>query len=808
MAGPRAHFPGFSTTLISLSRGGEPDRENEIAKTPTANTGTRRNARIRAYFVAVALVAGPATAPAQELPGVEEVEEARAATAVQRAELSERLDALRRSLAETGDDRALAAELRREIEFVERIDRLQADQQAAIHQADRLARAHEAVERKLAAGPAAQLSGEPPYRIDVLDAVWDALDAQRERLALLESAVERAASELDTARDRLEAQERERRAAKEKMSDVERLDDEAERARRRRALHLAELESQLAASRRELSELQAENAKRSLAVQAGAAAVVNETVSWVEKRLAVSPEDLDARIEDIEGARFDLERALDRAKNELAAAERRFANAQERAADAEPSSLTLAAELDARQQQQRRALRRVEFLERKSARLDTAEDWWRRRFRVLGGEVSNTELRAWKLELAALLEESQRARRLEETRLIELRNEGEGLRRELDAARAASRPETRWLAERERQLAAVIEIYASELQDVGQSARLLERTRDEIDRRDTGLTAAEQIAWMTERGRALWQTELIAIDDRPITAGKIATALALLLAGFWLSRRLSSLLGRTLRRRAHFQEGAAAAFQSLLFYVLVITFLLVALRTANIPLTVFTIAGGALAIGIGFGSQNLVNNFISGLILLVERPIKVGDLVHVEGTEGWVDEIGARSTIVRTFDNTNIIVPNSKFLETNVVNWTLVDPVVRTHVDVGVAYGSDLREVARILEHAVREHGQVLADPAPFVRFMEFGESALQFRSYFWLRMGRSTDRLRIQSDLRFRIDHLFRDAGIEIAFPQRDLHLRSAAPLHVEVAPRETSAHPGGPRPAAGGREGGLAGS
>ncbi len=750
-----------------------------------------------AVFVAVALSFGALGATAQDLPGTEEVEEARAATAAQRAQLSEQLQALERSLAEAGEDGVLADELRREIELIERIDRIQADQQAAIHQADRLARAHEEVERKLAAGPAEHLSGEPPYRIDVLDAVWGALEAQRQRLTLLEAAVERAAAELDSARRRLEAQERERRAAKQKMSDAERLDDEAERARRRRDLRHEELESQLAASRRELSELQVENARRSLAVQAGTAAVVNQTVAWVETQLAVSPEDLEAPLQEIERARFDLGRALGRAKNELAAAEQHFAATEARATEAEAPSETIAAELDARQQEQRGALRRVEFLERKQARLDTVEEWWRRRFRVLSGAVSNTQLRAWKQELAVLLDEWQRARRLEDTRLSELRNEDEALRRELETARAARAPRARWLAERQRQLEAVVGLYASEIQDVAQSARLLERTLREIERRDTGLSLAEQIAWFAERGRALWRTELTAIDDRPITAGKIAMALVLLVAGFWFSRRLARLLGRALRRRAHFEEGAAAAFQSLLFYVLVIAFLLIALNTANIPLTVFTIAGGALAIGIGFGSQNVVNNFISGLILLVERPIKVGDLVHVEGTEGWIDNIGARSTLVRTFDNTNIIVPNSKFLETNVVNWTLVDPIVRTHVDVGVAYGSELREVARILDHAVREHGQVLGDPEPFVRFMDFGESALQFRTYFWLRMGRGTDRLRIQSDLRFRIDHLFREAGIEIAFPQRDLHLRNASPVRVEmVAPAERprASRPGAP--------------
>ncbi len=290
---------------------------------------------------------------------------------------------------------------------------------------------------------------------------------------------------------------------------------------------------------------------------------------------------------------------------------------------------------------------------------------------------------------------------------------------------------------------------------------------------------------------AIWRFELFALEARPITAGTIVTALVLFVLGYLVSRRLSRLVGRLLTRQFGIEAGIASAFQGLAYYFLLGLFLLLALKMVNIPLTAFTVLGGAIAIGVGFGSQNVVNNFISGLILMLERPIKVGDIIEVDGTYGTVERIGARSTRIKTFANIHIIVPNSSFLEKNVINWTHTDDRVRTSVDVGVAYGSPTREVDRLIRRVLKEHGRILDKPAPTVLFTEFGDSALIFRAYFWLRVAVMMDRRRIESDVRYRIDHLFREAQIEIAFPQRDVHLAVSQPIPVRMVsddPEETS--------------------
>jgi small-conductance mechanosensitive channel len=296
------------------------------------------------------------------------------------------------------------------------------------------------------------------------------------------------------------------------------------------------------------------------------------------------------------------------------------------------------------------------------------------------------------------------------------------------------------------------------------------------------LDLGERLAHWWQRVTGVWNYVLMTVEESSITVGKVIVALLLLVLGAWMSRRLSRLFARRVLRRFKLEEGAVAALQTLTSYLLLLAFFLWALWLVNIPLTVFTFLGGAVAIGIGFGSQNIVNNFMSGLILIAERPVKVGDLIDIDGTYGRVETIGPRSTRVRSGDNTHVILPNSTLLESKVLNWTVSDNVIRTSMDVGVAYGSDVAEVKRRLEQALAESERVLETPAPEILFIDFGDNALLFRALFWTRVSMPLDQARAQSEVRFRVDALFREAGVEIAFPQRDVHLDAAGPLEVRV--------------------------
>ncbi len=285
-----------------------------------------------------------------------------------------------------------------------------------------------------------------------------------------------------------------------------------------------------------------------------------------------------------------------------------------------------------------------------------------------------------------------------------------------------------------------------------------------------------------QRVAAVWNFQLMAISGRPLTVGKVTIAVLVLLIGIPIAKVVTRKIAHRVFTRIGLEPGSAAAFQTLSFYVVVVFLTVFALWVSEIPLTVFTLAGGAIAIGVGFGSQKIVNNFISGLILLAERPIKVGDLIEVGETFGEVESIGARSTKIKSSDNYHIIVPNGAFLEQNVINWTHSDNLVRIALQVGVAYGSPTRRVEELIHRAIRESGRALIPPEPVVLFEDFGDSALVFDARFWITMKRPMDRRRALSEVRFRIDDLFRESGIVIAFPQRDVHLDTLQPLRVHL--------------------------
>jgi small-conductance mechanosensitive channel len=204
---------------------------------------------------------------------------------------------------------------------------------------------------------------------------------------------------------------------------------------------------------------------------------------------------------------------------------------------------------------------------------------------------------------------------------------------------------------------------------------------------------------------------------------------------------------------------------------------------AGIDMSKFAILAGALGVGIGFGLQNIVNNFLSGLILLFERPVKVGDKVSIDSQWGTVTKIGLRSTVVETADRAELIVPNSELIAQKVTNWTFSSGVSRVVLPVGVAYGTSLDNVQALLVKVAGSHAEVLAEPEPAAIFTGFGDSAITFELQVWITNVEA--RLRVKSQLGLAIDREFRAAGIVIPFPQRDLHLHSIAPTLPGLAPQ-----------------------
>jgi len=293
-----------------------------------------------------------------------------------------------------------------------------------------------------------------------------------------------------------------------------------------------------------------------------------------------------------------------------------------------------------------------------------------------------------------------------------------------------------------------------------------------------------------------WNFELFAVEDSTVVEGKTVTTsygvtvgksigvLLIYVFAYWLTSRLSRWLERLMVRRFAVGAQVASVIRRWLMIAVSVVLVILILNLARIPLTVFAFMGGALAIGIGFGTQTIIKNVISGIIILFERKVRVGDIIAIGGTTGYVTAVDLRASTVRSFDGVEALVPNSTFLENQVVNWTYSNSRIRREIRIGIAYGSPVRQASDVILGCAEEHGQVLKDPPPEVFLEDFADNAILMVLVFWVELGPNLMGRRVDSDLRFMMEKRLAAAGIAIPFPQRDVHLKVAAAVPVRMMP------------------------
>jgi small-conductance mechanosensitive channel len=269
---------------------------------------------------------------------------------------------------------------------------------------------------------------------------------------------------------------------------------------------------------------------------------------------------------------------------------------------------------------------------------------------------------------------------------------------------------------------------------------------------------------------------LFEFNQTPVTPASILMFIVIVLAFYIVARLFVSVLRHRILARFHIDTGIRFMLSRVTHYLIMIVGIVVAFQFVGIDLSGLAVIFGLLSVGLGFGLQNVASNFVSGLILLFERPIQVGDRVLVGDTEGDVQAINMRATTVRSLENISIIVPNSEFISSQVTNWSHGDPKIRLLIDVGVSYNSDLDTVLDALHEAATENPETLNDPAPDVLFRGFGDSSWNLTLRLWIANPRGHHVIR--SDINCAIVRKFREKGVEIPFPQRDLHVRSPLPI------------------------------
>jgi small-conductance mechanosensitive channel len=705
---------------------------------------------------------GQPAAPAAKAPDPAAIEARRNEVAAERAALQARITA-------AGGEADAEPGLAERVIRLERLERTYGRQLDALRRLAGQSEFLATLDRQLAEGPQSAIGSEPPFPLEVLDRLLDTDAQQRERKPSLEAAVAAAEKSVGEAKRALEEREAARRIAKESVGAAA---DDAARAEAERALRQAELASETARERVLAEELALQNARQDLEIQRKNELALAAQIAFVQERLALREDELAKQLAAIEQAEFALREGQPAAAQAVQSAERRLNAVQKRAdAEAEPGP-ALRAELDARRIGLLLAQRHAGQIEDELERVAELRRLWQGRWRVLSGEASRDEVRAWSRELTNIDADRDRDRRLVESRIADIERERAALaaRAPAPAEGATSTEEQRWLAEQAREMDEALAEARQQLAGLAENQRVSERLGRALGVREERATLADRAADAYDAVGTVWSKELIAVEDNPITVGKVTTAILLFGLGILISRVIAGGFSALVRRRSSLDEGAVAAIQSLAFYALVALFFLVALNSVNIPLTAFTVAGGAIAIGIGFGSQAVVNNFVSGLILMIERPIKVGDMVVYADASGRVERIGPRSTRIRTADNVHLIVPNSKLLDNNVVNWTLSDDVVRTRVVIGVTYGTPTRDVEKLLLEVMAAQPEILKHPRPTVLFEDFAADSLRFQADFFVKLSPLLDDRVVRSNLRHAIDETFRQRGIVIAYPTRDL--------------------------------------
>ena len=700
-------------------------------------------------------------------------------------DLRDRIAVLEKAVSQARASRSTASQaqpLTMQLDLLKYLTATLAQQQTTVESTQALQTHRERLEQELDLLRTAGLSEQPPYSFVRLEELRDRLSSVLARQDSIEAEIAAIQDLLRLAREKREERERQRRLAKETL---DRNQDSKQVGPLTAKLEQATLVSTIAFETIRLHSAQLEVKEVELGVGRLRREYLEEQIRLIAERVTFSESDLQAALQLLDKVETELKRQVEAADSRRKEANQQWLDAKGKLAQF-PDDSTLEKTAESWQIVREACQRESASLNQRLAEVAVSRLGWEWRYALFHDAAGVEAKLKWRKEVADFLARLHRARHLAEielgecqTVLVAVQSQYDNARREDPALAASLRP-------RVDSLQHVASTFAGSLLRIEQTTRLIERLKGELAEATQPSSTQEWLSRASTLLPTLWNYEITSVDDDPITTREVAVALALLLIGFFASRAASRAVGRRLLPRFGLADGDAAALQTIGFYLLFTVFGYFSLDLIGVPLTIFAFMGGAVAIGVGFGSQNILNNFISGIILLFERPIREGDLVNIDGLYGNIERVGARSTRVRTGSNLEIIVPNSKFLENNVTNLTLSDERIRAVVHVGVAYGSPTRTVAQLLEQTVAGHPQVLANPEPIVLFKDFGNDALQFEVHFWIRMRTMMQGERIESEIRHRIDEVFGAAEIVIAFPQRDVHLDASAPIEVRVQPSD----------------------
>ncbi len=629
------------------------------------------------------------------------------------------------------------------------------------------------------------LEGEPPYSLSVYDKFLNDLEVLNEQIFSLKTSRLAGQKELATVRERLKSVQERRRTLQEEVASYETKEETVPRELRLQYDRVLLWEEQLQTNEQYELLLEEVSKMEETFLQLKKTAVTDLLVK-IKANLGYTEENVKARMAGIDEQVAQLEEKIKKAYAEREKVSSALVRAQDRlnGAEDEEKRVVAASEVGELQAWRDYFQAQIEQKELLQQYLELSKEMWSYRYALVGGAPGTLEnLQEVKKRAEIYVEDLARLSKRSQSQQLAIQSRIGAVQKKLEDA---SRPyaaledgQLRGEMEALQELARETLLFAS---SISQISLLAQRFNQELGQAIGSFEIAEHVTAMGKKTfQDIWNMEVWVIEGNQIVVGELVLALGLLVGGFVLIRLLSLWIGRRFQKRFKMTAEGASLVQRVFFYIFFFLTILWVLKIVNIPLTAFAFLGGALAIAIGFGAQNLFNNFISGFLLIIQKPIKVGDIVEIEdGTVALVKEIGTRHTRIQNFDGVDILLPNSYLLENRITNWTFSDRKLRNKLFVGVSYEADPKKVEDLLLRAAREHPNVLKNPFPFVVFKEFGDSSLNFDMYFWVDMQYASG-LTVGSELRYKVVELFRENRIEIPYPQMDLHFKRNVILKEE---------------------------
>jgi len=496
-------------------------------------------------------------------------------------------------------------------------------------------------------------------------------------------------------------------------------------------------------------------------------------VNWIKENLQYNEEDLQKQIQEMQKAAEVIRERLTVLETEKEKAEKDLVKAQagsDLLQDPEKKELANAS-LKKAQTWLEYYQFRIEHSEEMLQYLNEAQQIWQQRYSLLKGEFRTEDLFSLRKETEARIKKIEQILLYQQDNLSSVNSRLSLAEQELANADLDKgiREQIKGTAEAlDKMLEDNLE-YASRLTLL---FNLNNRLLEEVESHLAAVEITKKVSTFSrEKLLGFLNTELLSGEGYSLTVRKLILAVLILTLGLLFSKKITTALKNRMVGK-NVDPTASMAIQKIIYYVLIFSVILITLNMVNIPLTAFAFLGGALALAIGFGAQNFFSNILTGFILMFQKPIKINDMILIDGNYCIVEEVGSRATTVRDFDNVEIMIPNSYFLNNKIINLTHSDKILRGTVAVGVAYGSPVREVERLLYEVASKHSKILKRPEPVVVFEEFADSALLFKLFFWVDMAQNASRYYVASDLRYMIDNAFSKSGIVIAFPQMDVHM------------------------------------